>query len=113
MLPQLITIGVVNLGGSFLEPLYIFPMIIAVPLGLVMTLFTMIALIADKTRLRGMRLIATGHLISAGLSATLMIYAATSPNATGWELAVLPMPIAVGQLVVLAGLLSFRKRVRA
>lgn len=104
-IPQLVVSGVVGVGGSPLfEPLYLFPGLVGVPVSLLAGVVAVALLARGAVAGAPRRLLAWGQILTVVLLA-LCVVALAMPDATGWELIIMPGALQAGQIVVAAGLI--------
>ncbi|CCQ16347.1 putative uncharacterized protein [Rhodococcus sp. AW25M09] len=101
--PQLISTGVIE-TGPLMEIMVLVPTLVGIPssaIGAVTGLFTVGSgqNIAAKTAMTG------GHIVTVAIAVAVVVWA-LGFGSTGWELIVLPISLALGQIVVLAGIIT-------
>ncbi|OZE42163.1 hypothetical protein CH259_01920 [Rhodococcus sp. 05-2254-4] len=107
---QLASIGVIEPGPLF-EIMVVLPAVVAIVTSLLGAVVGLGVLVRPSKRKPPFVLMAVGHIAaSAGVFA--VVIWSTRATASGWDLLLLPAPVLLGQLVVLAGLgvLVFRRR---
>lgn len=99
---QLATIGIIETGPLF-EIMVVLPAVVAIVTSLLGALVGLGMMVRLSTRKLPFVLMAVGHL-SASVGVVAVVIWSTRPAASGWDLLLLPAPVVLGQLVVLAGL---------
>ncbi|RMB77919.1 hypothetical protein AYK61_17125 [Rhodococcus sp. SBT000017] len=99
---QLATIGIIETGPLF-EIMVVLPAVIAIVTSILGALVGLGMLVRSSTRKLPFVLMAIGHLATTVGVVAVVIWS-TRPSASGWDLLLLPAPVVLGQLVVLAGL---------
>lgn len=106
---QLAFIGVIEPGPLF-EIMVVLPAVVAVATSLLGAVVGLGVLVRPSTRKLPFGLMAIGHIAASAGVAAVVVWS-TRAAASGWDLLLLPAPVLLGQLVVLAGLgvLIFRR----
>lgn len=99
---QLASIGVIEPGPLF-EIMVVLPAVVAVVTSILGVLVGLGVLVRSSTRKLHFVLMAVGHL-AASVGVVAVVIWSTREAASGWDLLLLPAPVVLGQLIVLAGL---------
>ncbi|MCJ0895048.1 hypothetical protein [Rhodococcus sp. ARC_M5] len=99
---QLASIGVIEPGPLF-EIMVVLPAVVAVVTSILGALVGLGVLVRSSTRKLPFVLMAVGHL-AASVGVVAVVIWSTREAASGWDLLLLPAPVVLGQLIVLAGL---------
>ena len=107
---HLATTGIIE-TGPFFEIMVVLPAVAAVVTSLLGALVGLGTLIRRSSRNSPFVLMTVGHVAASAGVAAVVIWS-TRATASGWELLLVPVPILLGQLAVVAGLgvLMFRRR---